>query len=474
MPDNFFLSLDFLSTLFVFLLGCIALALILLFLSDRFYSKNAIRRNYPILAWLRPLTTELGEFYRRYIAFADREELPFSRAMRGWVKEAADGEKDTRGFGTKISFAERPFYFRNAAIPLNQDEAEDTPLLTIGPFCQHSYTPPSFFNMSAMSFGSLSAPAIEALSMGTELAGCWLNTGEGGLAPYHLKGNPDIVFEIGTAKYGVRDKDGNLCEDKLRELAALPQIKMFELKLSQGAKPGKGGVLPAGKVTEEIAKIRNIPQGEDSISPNRHDEVANIVQLLDFIEYLRNITGKPVGFKTALGDPDWIKELCEEITARGEQSAPDFITIDGAEGGTGASPMTLMDHSAMSIRKALPQTAEILEKYDLKGRIPLIASGKLVSAGDAAWAMAAGADYVVSARGFMFSIGCIMAMKCHTDKCPSGVATNDPDRQKAFIPNDKKEKVQNYVTRIREQAATIAHSCGVPHVRALNASHIGK
>lgn len=471
--DGDFFHMDFLSTLFIFIIGCGALFIVLVFLHDRFQSSNAIQRNYPVLAWLRPISEKLGEFFRRYISFADREAQPFSRAIREWVYEAADGEKNTRGFGTKIDFAARPYFFRNAIFPINDNEGQNPPVLIIGPYCRNPYKPPSFFNMSAMSYGALSAPAVEALSYGTELAGCWLNTGEGGLASHHLKGNPDIVFEIGTAKYGVRDKEGNLCEDKLREIAAKPQIKMFELKLSQGAKPGDGGILPGGKVTKEIAEIRNIPQGEDSISPNRHVEVANTKELIDFISYLRDVTGKPVGFKTAFGDTDWIKELCEEIKARGEESAPDFITIDGAEGGTGASPMTLMDNSAISIRAALPEVARIIKDYGLKERIRLIASGKLVTAGDVAWAMMAGADYVVSARGFMFSIGCIMAMRCHTDRCPSGVATHDPDLQNALKPEDKKHKVANYVNRVREEVATIAHSCGVKHARALNQSHLG-
>ncbi|MAE51013.1 MAG: FMN-binding glutamate synthase family protein [Micavibrio sp.] len=470
--QNAFLHMDFLSTLFVFIIGCGVLFAALVFIHDKWQSSDAVKRNYPVLAWFRPISEKLGEFFRRYISFSDREELPFNRAVREWVYEAAEGKKDIRGFGTRTDFSARPYSFRSTVFPVNENEAQVPPILTIGPYCQQPYQPPSFFNMSAMSFGSLSAPAVEALSYGTELAGCWLNTGEGGLAPYHLKGNPDIIFEIGTAKYGVRDKEGNLDENKLRELAEKSQIKMFELKLSQGAKPGKGGVLPGCKVTKEIADIRGIAEGEDSTSPNRHSEVKNTEELLDFIAYLRDITGKPVGFKTALGDTSWIKELCAEINKRGVESAPDFITIDGAEGGTGASPMMLMDHIALSIRDALPEVPDILEEYNLRDRIRLIASGKLVTAGDVAWAMASGADYTVSARGFMFSIGCIMAMRCHTDSCPSGVATHNSDLQKALKPQDKKYKVANYVQRVREEVAVIAHSCGVKHCRELNHSHL--
>ena len=471
--NNAFFHMDFLSTLFILVIGVAVLCIIVVFIHDKLWAKDAVNRNYPVLGHFRPFAETIGEFYRRYIDFDDREELPFSRAIRHWIYEVSDGQESIRGFGTRVNFLKRPFFFKNAVIPLNADETTDVPVLTIGPYSKNPYKPPSFFNMSAMSYGALSAPAVEALSYGTEMAGCWLNTGEGGLAPYHLQGNPDIVFEIGTAKYGVRDQQGNLCKDKLREIAAKPQIKMFELKLSQGAKPGKGGVLPAKKVTQEIAEIRNIPVGEDSISPNRHAEVTDIKDLIDFISLLRNITGKPVGFKTAIGDPQWLKDLCDEIKIRGEKEAPDFITIDGAEGGTGASPMTLMDNAALSIHEALPLTETILKEYGLKDRIKIIASGKLVTAADVAWAMANGADYVVSARGFMFSIGCIMALKCHTDRCPSGVATHNPKLQKALKPHNKKQKVANYVNQLRNEVAMISHSCGVKNIRELQKSHIG-
>ena len=472
--DNVFFHMDLLSSLFIFLVGCGVLAVVLVSAHNRWRSSDAVSRNYPAVAWLRPLSEKVGEFYRRYISFADHEELPFDRATREWVYEATKGEEDIRGFGTSLSVQRRAVTLRNAVFPLDREEAVEPPVLTIGPSCRTPYRPPSFFNMSAMSFGAISAPAAEALALGAASGGCWLNTGEGGLAPQHLKGDPDILFEIGTAKYGVRDQNGNLDEEKLRELAARPQIKMFELKLSQGAKPGQGGILPARKVTRDIASIRNIPVGQDSISPNRHREVSNTKELLAFLSYLRDITGKPVGFKTALGDTGWIEELCQTIHENGIEHAPDFITVDGAEGGSGAAPMTLMDNVALSIRTALPRTAEILTAYELDERVRLIASGKLVTAGDVAWATAAGADYVVSARGFMFAIGCIQAMRCHTDRCPSGVATHDRDLQRALKPEDKKDGVANYVRRIREGVGVIANSCGVRHCRELTPSHIAE
>jgi len=465
--------MDFLSTLFVLSTGLLILVLIFLFLHDKFQSTNAIQRNYPVLARLRPISTTLGEFFRRYISDSDREGQPFSRDTREWVQEAAAGKKDIRSFGTELFYRDREFYFKSAVFPINTDEAEPVTHPIIGPLSEHPYTPQSLFNMSAMSFGSLSAPAIEALSLGTALAKCWMNTGEGGLSQYHLQGNGDIVFEIGTAKYGIRDVAGILDEDKLKNIAANPQIKMFELKLSQGAKPGKGGVLPGSKVTQEISKIRNIPKGKDSISPNRHAEASTIEELLDFINYLKLTTTKPVGFKTAVGNIHWFDELCTAMKQRDTQSLPDFITIDGSEGGTGASPMMLMDRVAMSIRQALPQVNEVLDSAGLKDRIRIIASGKLVTAGEVAWALASGADYVVSARGFMFSIGCIQAMRCHTDSCPSGVATHDPDLQRALIPSAKKIKVAQYVKNIQEEVEVIAHSCGLKQSRGLKTHHLG-
>ncbi len=471
--EQAFTHMDFLATLFIFLIGCVAIALLLLFIHDKWQTHNAVKRNYPVIAWLRPLSERIGEFFRRYISYSDRKGEPFNRAIREWVYEAAEGKDDTRGFGsTRKQNSGNVFLLRSSVFPKEPEEFTDPPLLTIGSGCKFPYTPSSFFNMSALSFGAISAPAAEALALGTDMAGCWLNTGEGGLAPYHTVGGGDIVFEIGTAKYGVRDKQGNLDKEKLKELAQNPQIKMFEVKLSQGAKPGKGGILPAKKVTKEIAKIRNIPEGEDSVSPNRHKEAANTSELLDFVADLREITGKPIGIKTALGDPAWVQELCEEISGRGASSAPDFLTIDGSEGGSGAAPMMLMDWVALPIRVALPETAKILNEYKLKERIRLIVSGQLVTPGDVAWAMAAGADYVVSARGFMFAIGCIQAMRCHTNTCPSGVATHDKHLQKALKPQDKKHGVANYVNRLRDEVGLIARTCGLSHCREFTPDHI--
>ncbi|MCY4541829.1 MAG: FMN-binding glutamate synthase family protein, partial [Rhodobacteraceae bacterium] len=334
------------------------------------------------------------------------------------------------------------------------------------------YTAPSFFNISGMSYGALSTPAVRALSKGAAMAQCWLNTGEGGLAPYHLEGGCDVVFQIGTAKYGVRDDNGVLCDDKLREVAAHESVKMFELKLSQGAKPGKGGILPAAKVTKEIAEIRGIPAGTDSISPNRHPEVSNVSELIDLISRIREVTGKPVGFKSVFGDFDWLRDICLEVHARGIEHAPDFITVDSGDGGTGAAPMPLMDNVGLPIREALPAVTDVLKIHGLNNRIRVIASGKLITPSEVAWALATGADFVTSARGFLFSLGCIQSLKCNKNTCPTGITTHNPRLQRGLNPADKSVRVANYCKKLIYEVQTISHSCGVTRPRLLQRNHV--
>jgi len=299
-----------------------------------------------------------------------------------------------------------------------------------------------------------------------------MNTGEGGLSPYHIEGGADLVFQIGTAKYGVRDEIGRLSDEKLKEVAEYDQVKMFELKVSQGAKPGKGGILPGMKVTEEVAKIRGIPIGKDSISPNRHPEVSNSKELLDYIRRIKEVTKKPVGFKTVIGHTKWLDNILNEVNRQGVDSAPDFITVDGGEGGTGAAPMALIDNVGLPIKEALPMVVDKLMQHGLEDRIKVIASGKLITPADVAWAICAGADFVTSARGFMFSIGCIQSLKCNKNTCPTGVATHNKRLQKGLNPTDKAIKVRNYVEKMKESIEVIAHSCGVDEMRGLNRTHV--
>ncbi|MEM7198476.1 MAG: FMN-binding glutamate synthase family protein, partial [Pseudomonadota bacterium] len=307
---------------------------------------------------------------------------------------------------------------------------------------------------------------------GAEKAGVWYNTGEGGLSPYHIKSNCDLVFQIGTAKYGVRKPEGGLDDEKLRSVAAHPQVKMFELKLAQGAKPGKGGILPADKVSKEVAEIRGIREGEASISPNRHPEISNAEELIAFLDHLREVTGKPVGIKTVMGDFAAMEEFLDLVVQKGKDHAPDFITLDGGDGGTGAAPMPLMDLVGLPLREALPILSDMLAARGLKDRVRLIASGKLVNPGDVAWAIASGADFVTSARGFMFSLGCIQALKCNKNTCPTGITTHDRRLQKGLVPKVKADKVANYAKGIVKEVELIAHSVGVSEPRQIGRKHV--
>ena len=327
-PSFDFIStgLSFLSTAFIFVIGLIMLFIVIVFIIDITQTKDAVRRNFPVLGHFRYLFSSLGEYFRQYFFAMDREEMPFNRAEREWVARAAENYDNTVAFGSSKNLTPSgTVIFVNCPFPTLEEDAEAIRSMQIGSYCKKPYDAPSFFNISGMSYGALSTPAVRALSKGAKMANCWMNTGEGGLSPYHLEGGCDIVFQIGTAKYGVRDLAGNLSDEKLREVAAHEQVRMFELKMSQGAKPGKGGILPGLKVTAEISKIRSIPQGEDSISPNRHPEIDNVGDMLNVINHIRDITGKPTGFKSVIGAYGWIETLCEEIHQRGIEFAPDFI-----------------------------------------------------------------------------------------------------------------------------------------------------
>ncbi|MEX0319603.1 MAG: FMN-binding glutamate synthase family protein [Ruegeria sp.] len=466
-------AIEAMAFLVVSLIGLVALTALVFFFIDRFQTSDAIRRNYPVIGRFRHIFSELGEFFRQYFFAMDREELPFNRAQRDWVGRASDGKGNTVAFGsTRNLNVPGTAIFVNAPFPPLDDQAAKTEPLMIGPTARQPFLAPSFFNISGMSYGAISKPAVQALSRGAKEAGVWLNTGEGGLSPFHLEGGCDIVFQIGTAKYGVRDTDGNLSDDKLREIAAHETVRMFEIKLSQGAKPGKGGILPAEKITDEIAAIRGIHQGKDSQSPNRHHEVKSFDDLLNMITRVRDVTGKPVGIKTVVGSEEVMRDLFRTIEARGADSAPDFITIDGGEGGTGAAPMPLIDLVGMSVREALPLVANLRDEHGLKDRIRLISSGKLINPSDVAWALAAGADFITSARGFMFALGCIQALKCNRNTCPTGITTHNPRFQKGLVVKHKYQRVARYAREMIHEVETIAHSVGVPEPRQMRRRHV--
>ena len=303
------------------------------------------------------------------------------------------------------------------------------------------------------------------------MAGIWMATGEGGLAPYHLEGGCDIVMQLGTAKYGARDAEGNLSEDKLREIAAYEQVRMFEVKLAQGAKPGKGGILPGIKVTAEIAAIRGIPMGQDSISPNRHKDIGSIRELGLFVNRLRTVTGKPVGVKFVLGDPAFLDEWFSDCVGHPE-GCPDYVQIDGGEGGSGAAPAPLMDYVGLPITLALGYVTAARERHGLRERIRIVASAKLITPDKVAWALCMGADFVSSARGFMFSLGCIQAMKCGSGHCPTGVTSSVPRLIDGLDPTDKAVRVKHYANRLREEVEIIAHACGATDPNGFLPRHV--
>ena len=472
LPDFVIQTLTVLASLLVFMVGVGILAILVLYLFDVVQTKHAIRRNFPVIGRFRYFFEHLGSFFRRYFFAMDREEMPFNREQRNYVYRAAKNVDTTVAFGSTRDL--RPtgtVMFVNCPFPTLETDAVETSAVTIGPFCPTPYTTSSPFNISGMSYGAISHVAVTALSHGAAKAGAWLNTGEGGLSPFHLVGGCDIVFQIGTAKYGVRDAAGQLSNDKLRVASRYQQVRMFEIKLSQGAKPGKGGILPGAKVTPEIAGIRGIPAGQDSISPNRHPEVDCAAGLLDLIHRIRSVTGKPVGFKAVIGAYGWLDTLFEEIHRRGIESAPDFITVDSADGGTGAAPGSLFDYVGLPISESLAMVVDLLAAYSLRERVKVVASGKLVTPADVAWALCVGADFCVSARGFMFALGCIQALQCNKNTCPTGITTHKPRLQKGLDPADKAVRVQHYLENMVHEVGVIAHSCGVPEPRLLRRHH---
>ena len=455
------------------ILGFVVVAtLVVWFIQDVTQTHHAVLRNFPVVGRLRYRMEELGEYFRQYFFMGDRDELPFNRATRSWVYRLAKAEGGILGFGSTNDIREPgSILFVNAPFPVLEADRLPTPPLVIGAgYCRDPFTANSIINISGMSYGAISAPAVRALSLGAAKAGCWMDTGEGGLSPHHLEGGCDVIMQIGTAHYGIRDEAGNFSPDKAREIAK--SVKAFEIKLSQGAKPGKGGVLPAGKVSAEIARIRGIPVNQDSISPNRHTDIANVDELLDKIAYIRDLTGRPVGVKTAIGGWQFINDLCEAINRRGLEYAPDFLAIDGGEGGSGAAPQALMDHMALPIAEALPRVIDALIESGLRERVRVIAAGKLVTGAKAAWALCVGADFVNTARGFMFSLGCIQSLRCHQNTCPTGVTTHNPRLQRGLVVEEKYLRVANYATGINKEIDMIAHSCGGRHARELRREHV--
>lgn len=457
--------------------GLTAAAVGALALRDRYQKSDALRHNFPVLGRLIPFIDHFfGPFVRNRIIAPDNQQFPSNRIQRDWAKQLASGKPlAMTAHGSKDDI-HRPgkFLFPPGKRGLRDSQKKQTPSLVIGPYCRQPYTARSIFNISAMSHGSLGRNAVTTLSKGAKLADCWLNTGEGGLTKYHMAGGCDLIYQLGTANYGLRDKNGRVDMEQVKnEVGANPLVVAMEVKDSgQGAKPCKGGILPGKKVTAEIAEIRDIPEGEPSLSPDCNPEFSTDEELINFINRLRDVSGKPVGIKGVYNEREYVEDLCKEILRQGIERAPDFITIDGGEGGSGAAPNILMSSCGLSITESLPMLTEVLVEYGLKDRIRIIASGGLGTTDAAAWALCAGADFVNAARGFKRAMGCVGAHECDLGTCPAGITTHDEELQKALDPEIYKEKVANYAKGTRNELETLAHSCGLAHPRLFRPKHV--
>ncbi len=430
-----------------------------------------MRRNYPILGNIRYLVEGIRPEIRQYLLEGDQEALPFSRAQRALVYSRAKNETADKPFGTLIDVYQSGFEFIAHSIRPAPVADPCTFRVTVGgPACKQPYSI-SVFNISAMSFGSLSANAIRALNQGAKLGGFNHDTGEGSISPYHRENGGDLVWELGSGYFGCRNDDGTFSPERFAKQAVDPQVKMIEIKLSQGAKPGHGGILPKHKVTEEIAATRGVPMGKDCISPSRHSAFCTPMGLLEFIAQLRELSGgKPVGFKLCIGHPWEFMGIAKAMLETG--ILPDFIVVDGKEGGTGAAPLEFTDHIGVPLREGLLFVHNTLVGLDLRDKIRIGASGKIVSAFDIASVLAIGADWANSARGFMFAIGCIQSQSCHTNKCPTGVATQDPLRQRALVVPDKAERVYNFHRNTLKGLAEMIAAAGIRHPSELEARHL--
>ncbi|PVZ09244.1 MULTISPECIES: FMN-binding glutamate synthase family protein [unclassified Pseudomonas] len=449
----------------------IAGALSLLGLFDLLQSRHAVRRNYPILGNIRYLIEGIRPEIRQYLLEADEEATPFSRAQRALVYSRAKNEASDKPFGTLMNVYQTGYEFISHSMrPAPMSDPESFRVRIGGPQCTQPYLA-SVFNISAMSFGSLSANAIRALNKGAKLGNFYHDTGEGSISPYHREAGGDLTWELGSGYFGCRADDGRFDPAKFAEQACSPQVKMIEIKLSQGAKPGHGGILPKHKITQEIARTRGVPMDQDCVSPSRHSAFDTPLELMHFIARLRELSGgKPVGFKLCLGHPWEFMGIAKAMLETG--ILPDFIVVDGAEGGTGAAPVEFTDHLGVPMREGLLFVHNTLVGIGLRDKIKLGASGKVISAFDLASVMAIGADWANSARGFMFAIGCIQSQSCHTNKCPTGVATQDLLRQRALVVPDKAQRVYNFHRSTLKALAEMLAAAGLTHPSQLTAKHL--
>jgi len=440
---------------------------------DVLQTRHAVLRNFPLLGHLRYLLEDLGPELNQYFVEGDLNGRPFNRDQRSLVYQRAKSVIDETPFGTQLDVYSAEYQWMNHSIAPREKLADAARALRIwigGEHCAQPYSA-SVFNVSAMSFGSLGAPAIRALNLGAKRGGFAHDTGEGGISPYHREAGGDLIWEIGTGYFGCRTPDGVFDPERFAQVARSEQVKMIELKLSQGAKPGKGGILPARKVTPEIAGARGVPVGRDCISPPRHAGFSTPRGLLEFLARLRELSGgKPVGFKLCVGHPSEVLGICKAMLDSGIR--PDFIVVDGGEGGTGAAPVEFTDHVGAPLREGLVLLQNALVGCGLREDIRIGASGKLLSGFDIACAMALGADWANSARGFMLALGCLQSLRCHTNQCPTGVATQDPSLQRGLVVEDKAQRVRSYHHHTVEAIASLVAAAGLDHPRELRPSNV--
>lgn len=463
------LSLPWLATTWPFTVLTAVLSLV--GINDLRQTRQALRRNYPILGNIRYLIETVRPEIRQYLLENDNDPLPFSRAQRSLVYARAKNEVADKAFGTLADVYGTGFEFIGHSIHTAPHSDPARYRVTIGgPQCRQPYSA-SIFNISAMSFGSLSANAIRALNRGARMGNFAHDTGEGSISRYHRENGGDLIWELGSGYFGCRDAQGRFDPLRFAEQAQHSQVKMIEVKLSQGAKPGHGGILPRHKITAEIAKTRGVPMDADCVSPASHSSFSTPLELLGFIAQLRELSGgKPVGFKLCLGHPWEFMAIAKAMLQSG--ILPDFIVIDGKEGGTGAAPLEFTNHIGVPLREGLLFVNNVLVGLNLRAHIKLGASGKIISAFDIASVLAIGADWANSARGFMFAIGCVQSQSCHTNKCPTGVATQDPLRQRALVVPDKAERVYNYHRNTLKALSEMLAAAGLEHPEQLEAKHL--
>ncbi|MDQ3018017.1 MAG: FMN-binding glutamate synthase family protein [Bacteroidota bacterium] len=438
---------------------------------DFFQKRSAIQRNFPLVGHFREVAAWMRPKIYQYFVESDTEGRPFDKTMRDIVYQRADKTDDTSPFGTQLDvYAEGYEWMNHSIAPIDYRNIEEPRIWIGGKDCRQKYHM-SLLNISAMSYGSLSTNAISALNGGAALGGFAHNTGEGGISPYHLMYGGDLIYQVGTGYFGCRASDGNFSPALFAERANLPQVKMIELKLSQGAKPGHGGILPAAKVTEEIASIRNVPMGEDVLSPPFHKAFATPVELLQLVARMRSLSdGKPVGIKLCIGHKGEFLSICKAMLHT--DIKPDFIAIDGGEGGTGASPLEFSNSVGMPFKEGLSFAYNALVGFDLKEEVRLFASGKIITGFHMFRALALGADVCYSARGMMIAMGCIQALECNLNTCPTGVATQNPKLTRGLVVTDKKQKVANYHELTIRNFLELMSAAGIEHPDIINRSHI--